>query len=399
MTTTREPADPRLGLSPARKLPSRLPSLTGARFVAAGLVFLFHSCWQVFWEQTPDPERTSTFPLFFQGGWTGVSFFFVLSGFVLTWAVRPGDDAPTFWRRRFFKIYPNHLLTLIAAAVLLTWVAKTTIDGWDSVLNLLLLQSWDTDIETRISLNPVAWSLSCEALFYFSFPFLIKVIDKVRPERLWFWAILSAGSVVSVPFFATLLPDAEPMPIAGFTLHEMWLLFQFPPVRMLEFVFGIFMAKIVITGRRLPLRLGGATALAIGAYFLTPLFGPTFRLQAVMVVPLGLLIAAGAVADTQRQDTFLGNRLMVWLGDISFAFYMWHNMVLIYGYQWLNGGATWSTTTTVAAVALLFVVTLVLSWATFTFVERPIMKRFATSRRKRGLAAVAAGAPPDRVVR
>src|SRR2546430_4023453 len=111
----------RLGASVAHKVPSRLPSLTGMRFVAAGLVFLFHSLWQNFFV-SPDAQKT-TFSLFFQGGWAGVSFFFVLSGFVLAWAARPTDTAAKFWRRRFFKIYPNHLLTFIAAAILLSTVA------------------------------------------------------------------------------------------------------------------------------------------------------------------------------------------------------------------------------------------------------------------------------------
>lgn len=398
MSTKRETVDAQPDSLPERAAYSRLPSLTGARFVAAGLVFFFHACWQLFWMSSPDTQQPS-FVLFFQGGWTGVSFFFVLSGFVLTWAVRPGDTAPTFWRRRFFKIYPNHLLTFLAALILLTGVAKATVDGWDGVLNLLLLQAWSTDLDVRISLNPVAWSLSCEALFYFSFPFIIKVIDKIRPERLWLWAAVSAGAVISVPFFAPLLPDAEPMPVAGFTLPEHWFLFQFPPVRMLEFVFGILLAKIVLTGQRLPLKLGGAVALAVGAYLVAPLFGPTFRLVAVMVVPLGLLIAAAAVADIDRQKTFLGNKLMVWLGDVSFAFYMWHNMVLMFGLQWLGWSPDWSTPVAVAAMALLFAVTLVLSWVTFEFVERPIMKRFATSRRKRDSVEAPVGNPPDRVRR
>lgn len=384
-----EVAGSRLGSSATRNVPSRLPSLTGMRFVAAGLVFLFHSLWQNFFV-SPDAQKT-TFSLFFQGGWAGVSFFFVLSGFVLTWAARPTDTAPKFWRRRFFKIYPNHLITFIAALILLSGVAKATIDGWDGVLNVLLLQAWHTDLNVRTNFNPVAWSLSCEALFYFCFPFLMWAINKIRPERLWFWTILSAASVIAIPSFAKLLPNAQPFPVTGFTTWEMWFVFQFPPVRMLEFIFGIFMARIVLTGQKLPLRLGGAVALAVGSYFVAPLFGPNYRFAAVMVIPLGLLIAAGAVSDVAKDQTFLSSKLMVWLGDISFAFYMWHYLVLQYGHRWLGQGESWSTPTAIAAMALLFGITLVLSWALFTFIERPIMKQFATSRRKRKLAVVTPG--------
>lgn len=66
--------------------------------------------------------------LSFDGDWTGteagvalivgrsaLSFFFVLSGFVMTWSARPGDTATAFWRRRAAKIYPLHAVTWFAA--------------------------------------------------------------------------------------------------------------------------------------------------------------------------------------------------------------------------------------------------------------------------------------------
>ncbi|MGB3442476.1 MAG: acyltransferase [Actinophytocola sp.] len=372
----------------ARTVPLRLPSLTGTRFVAAVLVFLFHAT-VLFPFASPGAQKSAT-TLFATAGWTGVTFFFVLSGFVLTWAVRPGDTAPQFWRRRFFKIYPNHLLTFLAALILLTGVTKATIHGWDSVLNVLLLQSWDPDLSVRTGFNVVAWSLSCEALFYFCFPFLIRLVDKVRPERLWFWTILSAASVISLPTFAKLLPAGQQFPY-GFSDWELWFVFHFPPTQMLTFVFGIFMAKIVLTGRRLPVSFGGAVALTVVAYFVTPLFGPLYQFSAVMLVPIGLLVATTAAADAGSQPMFLGSRKMVWLGDISFAFYMWHVLVITYGHHLLGAGENWSTSTAIAVMVLLFAATLALSWATFRFVERPLMRRFATSRRRRELAAVTAG--------
>jgi peptidoglycan/LPS O-acetylase OafA/YrhL len=267
------------------------------------------------------------------------------------------------------------------------------------LLNVFLLQSWDHNLSTSSSWNGVAWSLSCEALFYVCFPFLIRLINKIRPERLWLWTILSAISVILLPTIAKLLPTTIMFP-QGYSDWQLWFVFHFPPTQMLLFIFGIFMAKIVLTGQRLPLNLGGAVALAVTAYFVTPLFPALYAFSAVMVIPLGLVIAGGAVADINRRPTFLGSRLMVWLGNISFAFYMWHFLVLTYGHHWLGAGEKWSTPKALAVMVLLLAVTLVLSAATFTFFERPIMRRFATSHRNHNPAAVTtdpAGSPTSQL--
>ncbi len=100
---------------PAAAGQSRLPSLTGARFLAALGVFAYHSHVRV---SSPIPASTKALRYWASAaGAVGVSFFFVLSGFVLTWSARPGQRARTFWRRRVAKIYPNHLATFVLVAV------------------------------------------------------------------------------------------------------------------------------------------------------------------------------------------------------------------------------------------------------------------------------------------
>lgn len=361
------------------------------RFIAAAVVFLFHANLQGLFAS---PEAGGAFnAIASQGGWAGVGFFFILSGFVLTWAARPGDSTSRFWRRRFFKIYPNHLVTLIAAVLLITLVAKESIETWRAIPNALLLQSWLSDLDTALSLNTVSWSLSAELLFYLSFPLLLRYISRIRPERLWFWAGGVVAVILLIPVVAGTMPPSEPMvPGVNAWPTEFWFVYILPPARMMEFVFGIILARIVLTGRKVPLGLGGAMALSVLAYFLAPMFPGTYPIAAVMVLPMGLLIAAGAVADVQGHRTLLSSRGMVWLGEVSFAFYLWHLLVLIYGHQLIAGvdqpasfplpGAGYSTPVALAVLALLFGVSLLLAWATFTLVEQPVMRRFARSRRR-----------------
>src|ERR1700759_5048424 len=98
---------------------SRLPSLTGLRFVAAFLVF------------TSDVTATKLFSdqglsdflsrYVSRSGCLGVRFFFVLSGFILTWNAKAGDPPGRFYRRRLVKIYPNHFVTWLAGLLLMVW--------------------------------------------------------------------------------------------------------------------------------------------------------------------------------------------------------------------------------------------------------------------------------------
>jgi peptidoglycan/LPS O-acetylase OafA/YrhL len=361
---------------------TQLPSLTGMRFIAAFLVFAFHVMALGLFSSASVQSGFATVAQ--QAGWTGVGFFFVLSGFVLTWSARSGDTARRFWWRRFRKIYPNHLVTFLAAVLLLGWLAKDSppavavfflqLDPLHAIPNVLLIQSWFPQLEIRGAFNGPAWSLSCEALFYLSFPLLLRLISRIRPERLWAWAGGVVAAIVTIATAAVVLPGGAVLPGLGLDELEFWLIYQFPPLRMLDFVFGILLARIVMAGRRLPLRLSVASVLAVAGYAVASLVPAAFSIVAVMVAPLGLLIAAAAKADLEgRSSRLLSSRVMVWLGQVSFAFYMWHALVITYGHHWLGGGSS-SVLVALGEIALLFAVTLMLSWLQFTRIERPLSR-------------------------
>jgi peptidoglycan/LPS O-acetylase OafA/YrhL len=70
---------------------------------------------------------------------------------------------------------------------------------------------------------------------------------------------------------------------------------------------------------------------------------------------------------------------MVWLGDISFAFYLWHRLVTSEIHRLLGGGS-WATPVAVAALLGMSAVTVLLSWALLRFVERPAMRHWSRPR-------------------
>lgn len=140
-----------------------LNSLTSFRFIAALMVFIFHA------------GLLSQYQL----GAAGVSFFFVLSGFILAYNYHAKmqdlsrEKIKSFYLARFAKIYPIHILTfLIALPVTLFYFHP---DGlylvklaFMSVINLSLVQSFVPSQGTYFNFNGVSWTLSVEAFFLFN---------------------------------------------------------------------------------------------------------------------------------------------------------------------------------------------------------------------------------------
>ncbi|MFD5463178.1 acyltransferase family protein [Kitasatospora sp. NPDC127059] len=366
----------------------RLDSMTGLRFLFALGVFLFHAAsMSVFRTSTPgsDPFARITEHL----GSLGVTFFFVLSGFILTWSARAYDTVRQFWRRRMFKIFPNHLVTFVLSVLLYASVSAAVVPA---VFNVTLLHAWVPRMDTFLSFNYVTWSLSCEVLFYLLFPFLLKAIRRIPAERLW-WA---AGGIVvlvlCVPLVAELLPTEPRFQLAlGNTgLHDpivqYWFVFTFPPVRLLDFLLGILMARIVLEGRWIRLGRLPALALLVVGYIAADYTPYHYSLNAVLLVPMALFITAVACHEANGGRTFLSSRPMLWLGETSFALYLLHVLVLVRARQELGFRKVLSPLEGIGWIVLTFVIALVAARLLYVLVERPSSRYLGTARRPRPTA-------------
>jgi peptidoglycan/LPS O-acetylase OafA/YrhL len=373
------------------------------RFIAAALVFFFHGATDFLFKSpriTSDYLRTVS-----NAGSLGVSFFFVLSGFVLTWSMRPGDTTLRFWRRRVFKIVPNHVVTFSVALILIAFAGEA-IALWPTLMNLFLVDSWVPKYSYINSADGVSWSLSCEALFYLCFPLLILAIRRIRPAALWGTAGALAGVSILLPYISLhFLPSTPVWPWGPSSWAQIWFVYVLPATRMVEFALGIVMARIVLTGKWIKLPLPVAALLLAGAYVAT-LYGPwhfLYNYVAVTIIPVALLIPAAAAADVKGLRTGLSGRTMVWLGEISFAFYLVHWLVLseaqrLFGVKanplGLLAGPSLSTWGAVAFLAVCFVVSIALAWLLYSSVERPMMRRFANPKRVDQAAAAEADLVP-----
>ncbi|MFI6355002.1 acyltransferase family protein [Streptomyces sp. NPDC050743] len=349
--------------SPAAAMPS-LPSLTGLRWMAALLVFGLHVNNFGYFGGTGG--RLVSWG--FGAGATGVSFFFVLSGFVLTWSARPRDRVLAFWRRRIARIYPVHLVTLALALVMTYTLGNQPRPTPKQTLsNLLLLHSWWRPWWQ--TLNPVSWSLACEAFFYASFPLLFLLLRRLGARGS---AALGALAVVAV--FVLARADA----------HHWWryALYSFPAVRLPEFVLGAVTARLVLLGRWRGPGLEASLALAIIGYFLVPQVAPGYSATVCTIAGFTLLIPAAAVADVQGLPSLWRRRRLVRLGELSFAFYMIHLLVLQSATRLLGTKPHFGLLAGIAVTTTAFTVSLGLSWLLYEAVERPARRLLLRGRRR-----------------
>ncbi len=350
---SRIPAGPRLARPPGPGMGrGRLDSLTSLRFGAALLVFVSHASFVAY----PLPALAALM----DAGRVGVSYFFILSGFVLTWSRRPDDRPGSFYRRRAARILPNHVAAWALAVLTLVAFMPGAFGATRDLASLLLLQAWIPRPGVYYATNPVLWSLSCEAFFYLCFPAISRLVSPLqRPARR---ALLATLIVTSIAVQIAALQLAPP-------LRE-WVAYIAPPVRLLEFVIGMVLALELREGVRLRLGVVPAMALACAAILAVPLFPDPLGRVAVTLIPFAALIAAAAAADVSGAASPLRSRVLVHLGEWSYAFFLLH--LLVFRVVWAGAGLA-RASTPVAAIAV--VVTLGLSIgaaaAMHVLLERP----------------------------
>jgi peptidoglycan/LPS O-acetylase OafA/YrhL len=364
--------------------PARLPSLTGLRWIAALLVFVFHAGAM---RIIAEPGVAVVVDTLFALGLSGVEFFFLLSGFVLVWSYRDGEPRRTFLRRRLAKIYPNHLVTFAAALAVAFWFADP-VGPWSALGNLFLVQAWIPLDGYFYSVNNVSWSLSCELAFYLGLPFVLPHLRQARTGLLW--AVVTAAPLLILALWPGQLLVPEE--------NRWWFTQIFPVVRSLEFWMGVAAAELMRRGRWRGPKVTLASVLFVVAWVVAALWIPAEFWAALLAVAYLLVITATADADLGGRRTPWRSRPMVWLGEVSFAFYLVHVLVMTTVLRlagvWGQGLPGWWGPLAVLGFLL---VNLLLAAALHRWVELPMMRRLGPPHRTSApLDARAAAAPPPR---
>ena len=175
--------------------------------------------------------------LYTGGGSLAVTFFFIASGFSLTLGYHNRVKEPTFSfkqyiTRRAVKFYPLHWICLLVSLPLVF-----TPSNWKQlpilVTNAALMQSWIPMQDIYFSFNSVSWFLSDILFFAAVFPFVYRWIDGASQKSRY-------TVVIAVLIFYVVLAISLPPE------HRHAVLYINPLVRLLDFMFGIFLAKIFL---------------------------------------------------------------------------------------------------------------------------------------------------------
>ena len=324
------------------------------------------------------------FPESMTGGFIGVDVFFVISGFLISSLILNGLDHGTFsfrdfFARRILRIIPGLLVVLIASMFVGWWVlfpdeyahlGKHVAAGTGFVSNLVLWSEagyFDSSALTKPLLH--LWSLGIEEQFYLVWPLVLWLAWHHIPRLL-----LSLTVVFALASYH--LSTVQGNQAAAF----------FNPVnRFWELWVGSALALLLrrdnsswttfLLFRQSPwmrrafaniLSVCGCVILAWGFWHIDEhmLFpGPWALVPALSTV---LIIAAGPHAWVNR--VVLSRSLLVWFGLISFALYLWHWPILT-----LARVVSFDPLSSIVRMVLV-VLSVLLAWATYVFVERPVRR-------------------------
>ncbi|MNK18131.1 O-acetyltransferase OatA [compost metagenome] len=285
--------------------------LTSLRFFFAFMVLLSHIPYKI----------NHIFYHLISNGAVGVSFFFILSGFILTLnyeeRISNGYQKRKFLIDRFLRIYPLHLLvlTIFALSFLLGSMNRILLLK-QFVSHFFLIQNYIPIKEIYSSLNKPAWSICCEMFFYLCFPFLVLRIKKNL--------IISLLFLILIPFLIFYI-NRENSLFLGIN----------PFIRIPDFIVGILSYRLYKALKPYVSNISSSHFSIIEVILILFLFlsfysfyglnyYQTFPLYWIPMVffIIGMGFSNGLIAKILSKSPF------VILGEISYSIYMTHFFII-----------------------------------------------------------------------
>lgn len=305
------------------------------------------------------------------GGECGVSFFFMLSGFVLSLAYKQKVVTRQFSTRFFvlrqmLKFYPLHILMLVVFVILDARLGYFY--DWQHLLpNILLLQSWIPLDEYYFVANGSSWFLCDIIFFYLVFCWACRLLNSMRISLL-----LLLGAVVLVLY--GLLAFSIPIGAVNSILYAS------PATRLIDFCVGVLLCRLyrseVVLAWNRQMKERSTTlvtfwevclvALLVASFFAYELMPLCLRCVALfwLVIPPVLLFFA--ISDSQGGfiTRFLRHPVLLWFGSISLEIFLVHMLAFrVINSIWLSMGFTSGMLLVIVELMALFPV----AWLTKRF--------------------------------
>jgi peptidoglycan/LPS O-acetylase OafA/YrhL len=306
------------------------------------------------------------------GGYAGVDVFFVISGYLITTNILNGLNESTFtiqgfYQRRVRRIFPA-LVTMLALVYAFGWLVllateyrqlgKHVGSGASFISNIILWQE-SGYFDTSSAVKPLThlWSLGIEEQFYIVWPLLLWAIFKLRLH------ILTSTVVLAVVSF-------------GFGLwslnNDVVGAYYSPINRFWELLIGAILAAVMLKrtyGDKANKwqQAGSIVGLILIVFTMFSLDGQSsFPGWNALAPTVGAALMIGCGPQTLTARRIFSLRAIVWVGLISFPLYLWHWPLLTFAR--IISSAMPTAQVRVAAVVL----SVVLSWATYRLIEKPL---------------------------
>lgn len=373
---------------------ARLDALTSIRFAAAAAVVFAH-LHNLF--GLPDDVAAP----FLLG--QSVSFFFVLSGFILTYVYASLAAPPPrerglltarFLLARFARLWPAHLTALVLCALIVPREVYHRPSTGATLANALMVHSWIPLRSVYYAYNSPSWSIATEFAFYLLFPLLIWRFPRRWPITLTVAALLTLGLIALCNHWHALGDDdLDKNPGSAFSIEG--LLYVNPLCRLLEFVVGMCACRAftALRGRYAVGPIAGAAvelaalALAIGSMYASRAVGSLagdspwigdagaqwLMYGGLPMLPFALLILALALGRGAL-SRLLSLKPLVLLGEISYSVYVLHFVLIYWCYNAMSFSASASAFSGFSPGALLaafWIVLLLGSHLLWELVEKP----------------------------
>ncbi len=324
------------------------PQLTSVRFFAALIVILYH------YDKELSPYLPVALQNFIEHGYIGVSFFFVLSGFILAAnyydrLLNKTVSKADFWWARFSRIYPLYLLSILI--VLPRYFIPQSMDPLPDqwvyahahpfeLVTVVTFALQSLAFPSGAFFNSPAWSISTEIFFYLCLPFLLPLIKRIKTHQLMIvlvvlllWAVLGPYCyheqifTVNVPKH---LGIAYTGPVDVFLNQFVRMSFITRLPEFLSGVIGYRIYKEVLMGRKSPW-LAPFVVLTAIPFFGLMLYEPGNNILntvlytgQVLGIPFFVFIILWLIQSQSKVVQILKHPKWVLLGEASFALYLFH---------------------------------------------------------------------------